>query len=257
MKKRGAVILILIFSLLSIQVSYAAKETLKQKITKADQAFDKWTYKRAVMYYKEILDVEKNNYYATCRISEAYLNLGFLLHEDKEDAKEKNYALAVKYAKQAIKIDPNKAEAHVRLASSVGRLAMFKGGRDKVEMSKQVKTEAELAVKLDPKNNIAYHILGAWHREVATLGGLLKMFAKILYGGLPDASVEKSETYFKKAIALKPSNIETHIELGKTYEELDKEDLAAKEYKKAISLPEEQGYDAKLKKEAKELLEDL
>jgi thioredoxin-like negative regulator of GroEL len=92
---------------------------------------------------------------------------------------------------------------------------------------------------------------------VATLGGFLKFFANVLYGGLPDASVKESIIYLKRAVEADPSNLEHHLELGKSYLEADDEEDAKKEFQAVMILPQQEAYDKDLKKEAGELLNDL
>ena len=63
--------------------------------------------------------------------------------------------------------------------------------------------------------------------------------------------------YFKKAIEIKPGHINHHLELGITYEMMDKEKLAAEEYQKCLDLPKTDSDDDQYKEEARERLNDL
>src|SRR5689334_20928718 len=45
---------------------------------------------------------------------------------------------------------PKSAEAFAQLARVTGRLALFRGGKGKVKLGRQIKTYGETALKLDP-----------------------------------------------------------------------------------------------------------
>ncbi|MBN1897782.1 MAG: tetratricopeptide repeat protein [Spirochaetes bacterium] len=248
-------------SILSILISLFLAAVLiagevEDLVEKGNTAFDKWDYSKAIEYYKEALKKDEKNFTALWKTANAYINLGVLEQED-DDKKESLFNQGSLFAQKAVKEHPQKADGYAMLSIAEGRLAMFAGGKRKVELSKSVKKNAQLALKYDPNHDGALHVLGAWHREVATLGGFLKFFAKVLYGGLPDANMKDSIKYLEKAVKVKPSNIEHHLDLAKSYIEEDMEDKARKELKLAIELPPTEGYDKLNKAEAKELLEDL
>ncbi|MBU1076732.1 MAG: hypothetical protein KKH98_05525 [Spirochaetes bacterium] len=254
-------LLLILFAVLILNLSFpnlhaqSAKDLLQQ----ADDKFDALQYKSAIILYGDVLKKDPANYRALWRTAHAYANRGVVLlgKDADDDVIEALYLKGASFAKKAIKVKPDGADGHALLSVCEGRLAMFAGGKRKVELSKNVQKEALLAIKYDPKHDGALHVLGVWHREVATLGGMLKFFAKVLYGGLPDASLKEAIAYMKKSVAIAPDNLEHHLDLGKCYEENDQEDLAMKEYKTVLSLPNKEAHDKDIKKEAKELIEDL
>jgi tetratricopeptide (TPR) repeat protein len=93
---------------------------------------------------------------------------------------------------------------------------------------------------------------------MATLSWIERGFADLFLGGIPkDVSVERAAEYFRKAIALNPTHINHHLELGLTLEKLKKKQEATKEYEKAISLPTRDIDDGKYKATAKRRLAAL
>jgi Tfp pilus assembly protein PilF len=77
-------------------------------------------------------------------------------------------------------------------------------------------------------------------------------------GGVPEeASEENAVAAFQKAIELKPSHINHHLELGITYEMMDMEEEAKKEFQICLDLPKSDSDDDKYKVQAQEFLEDL
>ena len=134
----------------------------------------------------------------------------------------------------------------------------MEGGKTKIELSKELKAEADKAIELDPTHDGAYHIIGRWHREIANLSWVLKAAAKIVYGGVPKgASNENAIANFEKAIKLRPDKTIHHLELGKTYKEMKKWKEARQALQKVLDLPIIDVGDEARKKEAKELLEEI
>ena len=141
---------------------------------------------------------------------------------------------------------------------ALGRIALDTSAKERIRLSKAVKSNFDKAVSLDPRDDFAWHGLGRWHRKVATLSWIEKGFANMFLGGVPkEASVENAAACFKKAIAIKPSHINHHLELGITYEELKKKDLAVQEYRKVVDLPKKDADDDRYKQKARERLKKL
>ncbi len=70
-------------------------------------------------------------------------------------------------------------------------------------------------------------------------------------GGVPkEASVEMAAKCFKKAAQINPVHINHHLELGISYEEMKKKDLAIAAYKKVCALPKKDADDDRYKKSA-------
>lgn len=247
---------IFLFSLclISLALPLFAADTAAGLIASGDALAKKWEYTAAVAEFEKALALEPENYTALWKAADNLVKEAMLVSKDK---KEPFFEKAAQYANKAVKANPNGSDGFTMLAVSEGRLALFKGGKQKVTLSKNVKINAEKALKINPNDDRALHVLGAWNREVATLGFILKAFAKIIYGGLPPASEEKAVEFMEKAVSIAPDQVEHYLELGKCYEEVDKEDEARKAYEKCIALPATEKYDGQFKKEAKELLDDL
>ena len=149
-------------------------------IQSGEELTKKLDYRGAAVVYEKILTADPKNYDALWRAADDYISLGEMATTNEKSAL---YEKASEYATKAVEINPDKIEGHVKLANAQGRLALFKGGKIKVRMSKTIKAEAEKALQIDPENDEALHILGAWHREVATLPGILKTIQPITSTG--------------------------------------------------------------------------
>lgn len=164
---------------------------------------------------------------------------------------------ALDYAKRAVDLAPNLSDAQLAVAICYGRLLDLVSAREKVEYSRLIKQHTEQALKLNENSDYAWHMLGRWHRAVATTGPLLKGIVEIVYGGLPDASEEEAVEAFKKAIALNPDRVAHHIELGLTYADIGEPQKAEQEIRKGLSLPSKERDDPDTKARGKEVLDEL
>jgi len=229
-------------------------EDLAEALKNGEALAGKWDYQAAVSVYEKAFASNPDNFQLLWKLAYNYIKLGLMAKEDADKAAF--YEKAADYANKAIAINESNVEGHVWLAVAQGRLALLKGGRIKVKLSKNVKAEAEKALQIDPDNDSALHILGAWHYQAATLPGVLKLFAKIIYGGLPPASKEEAVEYLKKAVSLNPKLIEHHLQLGKCYMAVHKWGLAKEEWAECLKLAPLDAYDKDFQAEAKALLEE-
>jgi tetratricopeptide (TPR) repeat protein len=164
---------------------------------------------------------------------------------------------AVELSRRAVHAGPAISRTHTTLAASLGKLALFRGGKRKVELAREVEREARRAAELDPRDFAPFTVLGVLDRELATLNPLLRGFAGALFGGLPDASLERSEALLARAVWLAPDYVAPHLELARTYLEMDRSAEARAELEKALALVPRERLDAVLQARARQLLRDL
>ena len=248
MKRVFVVLLLLVFSMGFAQTS------VEELMAKGDEAYDQFNDAVALQNFEKVIAADDSNCDALWKASKAHVNIGEFA--DKK-IQEVHYPAAEKLARKAVTMCPASADANLALAVAVGRLALMRGGKTKVELSKEVKLYAEKTLALNESEDIAHHILARWHREVVDLSGVLKMFAKILYGGLPDASKDKAFEHFKRAIELRPEYINHHLELAITYEGIKQWANARAEYEKVAQLAVIEPRDEKLKIQASESLQKI
>ena len=106
-----------------------------------------------------------------------------------------------------------------------------------MELSKEVKAEAEKALQCDPDDDVALHVLAIWNREMVELGWFLKSFAQLLYGKFPPASLDAAIADLQRATELKPDVIPHHVELGITLASAKRWAEARVELEKGLALP--------------------
>lgn len=164
---------------------------------------------------------------------------------------------ALDHARQAVAAGPKNAEAHLALAIVSGQVAFLQPPQERLAFSRLIKQEAETALELDPKNDLAWHVLGRWHYEVANLGAPLKFLAQTLYGKMPAASNEQALACFEKARVLRPDRLLHQAELGRTLAALGREDEARAALEKALAMPLREKDDPETKTRARKALQAL
>jgi tetratricopeptide (TPR) repeat protein len=174
----------------------------------------------------------------------------------KEEQKQRAEK-ALEYAKRAIATDPRHAKAQLSVAICYGRLLPFGDARNKVQHSRLIKEHAETALRLDPSDSYAYHVLGAGNYEVAKLGPLMRSAARIIYGGVPAASNEEAVRLLSEAVKRAPDRVSHHVELGRAYAALGQQAQARTELTAALALPNREKDDPESKRRATAALRDL
>jgi FimV-like protein len=254
--KRIHVLLGLVFLLTGLGLQ-AGCGSVEQCIVVGDSLADLGEHDAALQAFLNALEQDSMNYDANWKAGDQYTEVAKNLPDKEKDAKEEKFDLARQCCEKAIEINPDGWEGHTYLAIALGRLALFRGGKEKINMSKQVKAEADKGIELNPENDIAYHVVGLWHRNLANLSWVLKSFAKLLYGGVPPGSNEEAVANLKKAIEIKPTHINHYLELAKTYKEMGEKKLMREPLEKVLELPATEPDDAEHKEEAKKLLAEL
>lgn len=209
----------------------------------------------AVEAYRSGLAAAPDDVALLWKLSRALLNLAD--ERPGKEGDEEAYREAVELARRAVEEAPDLARPHSTLAAALGKLALFEGGKRKVELAREVRSEAELAARLDPSDFAAFVVLGILNRELATLNPFLKAFARTFFGRLPEASVEDSAVHLERAVALAPDFVTPRVELALTYLEQDREEAAREELTRAIALPSLEQLDRLRQAEARELLEEI
>jgi len=155
-----------------------------------------------------------------------------------------------------LRLYPNSDEANVTMALAVGRTILLKSGKEKISAVKELKAYADKAVAENPNNFKAWHILGKWNYEVSNLNAFERAGAKVMYGGLPPASLKNSIMYYEKAKSINPSFALNYLELAKAYHRNDDDAKANAQLNYLLTLKNATEDDPRIKTEAQQLLKD-
>ncbi len=208
--------------------------------------------KAAFNKFKEALNLSPQNIYVLTKCSELCSRIG------NREANNKNrdayYNAAVFYGKKALAINPENDEANVALAIAIGRTVLVKSGNEKISAIKDIRRYAEMALKINPKNFKAWHVLGKWNYEISNLNFVEKAAIKVMYGGLPDASFKKAILAYEEAKAIKHNFMLNYLELAKAFKKNDERQMAITQLRYLVKLPLQTEDDPRIKAEALNLI---
>lgn len=170
------------------------------------------------------------------------------------DAARKAAQQALDLAQEAVRADPRNAQAHLALAIADGKWTDFVDAKTKIALSREIRSEAERAIALDPKLDLAYHVLGRWHLEIARVNPLLRFGARFTVGALPPASLDEAVRNLEKAAELSPKTILHHQHLALAYQAQGRRSDAAHQWRLVLDLPATEREDEAAKRQARAAL---
>jgi tetratricopeptide (TPR) repeat protein len=232
--------------------AYAAARALAG----GDSAYARANLALARSRYATALSAAPDSFPALWRLARAESEMA----EDATGAEQKQLiASAELHARAAISVAPDSAAGHEWLAVVLGRKALHEGPKARLAMAREIKTEVDRALELNPSSARAWHVRGRWNRELASLNLMERLAANTVLGGVPKgASMENAVRDLERAVALDPGFINHHLELGRTYLQLHRTEEARRELTRAASLtPGASPRDARYQQEARELLARL
>ena len=210
----------------------------------------------AMNVYRQVLKINANHYQALWKLSELYSRVGN--RQPTTTQKQQFFRTGKVYAQQAIKIYPTGADGYYALAVAMGRLALAESStKGKINAVKDIRTNAEMALKYNPNHGRAWHVLGKWHYEVANLNFFERTAVKVMYGGFEPASMEESIKAYERAKQLEPAFALNYLELAKAYKATGQKAKAVQTLKQLANTPEKTADDKHTKQEGNKLLKQL
>jgi tetratricopeptide (TPR) repeat protein len=222
-----------------------------------DAAFRAFDSAKAAAEYEKAHELAPDDYRALAMATLATRDAGEEFKVQGKKEAERYFERALALAQEMLRRYPDRAEAHYYVASTSGQLALYRGAREKVRLSREVEQYAKSAIALDPNDARPHGTLGVYYREVANASPFLKVIARNLLGGLPNGTNEDAERELRRALELDAGDVWATYELARTYEVMDKRDLEAEALKKVVALPARFQRDARLKRQAAERLAAL
>ncbi|HRD56895.1 MAG TPA: hypothetical protein PK504_02550 [Ferruginibacter sp.] len=210
--------------------------------------------KAALLKFKEALKQNPTSLLALWKCSELCSRIGN--REKDTKVRDAYYLQAKTYAGTALQHYPNSDDANVSMAIAMGRMAMVKSGKEKIEAVKDIKRYADIALKNNIRNFKAWHIIGKWHYEVSNLNMMEKAATKVFFGGLPASSLKDAIKAYEFAKALNPNFSLNYLELAKAYKRNDEKNKAIETLKKVADIPSYTEDDPRIKTEAAQLLKN-
>jgi len=252
---RYFILAILISSLFFTELIAYSSE-LDSIIEKGDKYYNSFSNLEALEEYTKAYGLNPKNFEVLMKITRAYNDVGEDYKEQGSAGTEGYFIKAFEYSEIMKELFPEKGETFFFMAATRGNLALFKGGKEKVKLGRDVEKYARKAIELKPDYGEPHVALGVYYREVANLNWFLKKFAKAFFGGLPDGTNEDSLKMLMKAEQLLPHNVYVQFELGKTYKEIGNKEKMKEHFDKALKLPNTDHRDKYFKMHIKSYLEE-
>ncbi|HEX8460815.1 MAG TPA: hypothetical protein VF623_05280 [Segetibacter sp.] len=249
MKKILAVAFILLSgNLFSQDVTVLLKEATNAERALKDQD--------AINKYKEVLAVEPTNIVALVKSSELTLTLGTKQTDKK--VKKEIYDRAKDFADQALKANSESADAnYVRALVALKMTEVETENKKLVADLKEVKTFADKALSINPNHGKANYVLGKWNFDMVQFPWAKKAAVKVLFGGMPDGTIDDAYKYMEKARTLEPYFVQNFSDLAKAYKYDYKPAKAIEVLNQLVKLPTRTSNDAALKAEGKQMLSEM
>jgi tetratricopeptide (TPR) repeat protein len=216
-----------------------------------DREFLRTNYKEAAAIYDSVLTAGRDSSVVLWRLARAYVCMA-----DVADEKEQLdlYRIAGWYAERSIVADSLIADGHTWRAAALGNIAMYEGGKTKIRLTHEIRNELDLAIRLNPSDDIAYSILGSFYIALGDVSWIERQLAAIFLGRLPEGGFPEAEQALRKAIALAPDVIRHHFELGRLYLLMGRDSDARTELQRVTALRPSTGSDPRTQKSAERMI---
>eukprot|EP00192_Tetraselmis_astigmatica_P011929 CAMPEP_0117684802 /NCGR_PEP_ID=MMETSP0804-20121206/21336_1 /TAXON_ID=1074897 /ORGANISM="Tetraselmis astigmatica, Strain CCMP880" /LENGTH=401 /DNA_ID=CAMNT_0005495903 /DNA_START=610 /DNA_END=1815 /DNA_ORIENTATION=+ len=207
--------------------------------------------------YEEAMNADPQNVDIISRLSKTWTDISYTPGFPVKDISPANQQ-ALELAKQAIRIDPTNALGHIAACVSMGRLAMCSDNRQKVKLAFEAQEEASLALACDPNNDLAHHLQGRWHYEMAGINCVMRTLVRVMYGtALNSGSHKEAANYYVRAVELCPERLIHHVELGRCMMSMGMLREAQAKFEVGLSLKCEDINAHLTRKDAERMLEEV
>lgn len=232
--------------LLFLSSGVAGATDVSQYITEGDAANNKFDNKKALELYEKALAENPSDYEALWRVAREYVNMGDLLPKDQQLAE---YQKAKTYADRAVQANPKGSMGYTQVAVALGKIALFKGVFQSIDLVKKVKEDCDKAIQLNSSNDLAYFVLARTNQKVSEKPAFFRFFL-----GLGWASDKKAEELYRKAISLAPNSVMYNWYYAKLLEQTGKYEQSRAILAKIPDMPVTYQEDPTYKQDAQELL---
>jgi len=236
--------------LVTIPSSYG--QTVAELMAKGDVSDVTFNPSEALKSYLPAEKLDPDNVRILLRIARQYRHL---MSDARTPAEKLRLGgIALSYGQKAAALAPRDSEAQLSPAITYGKMLPYQGKMEQVEAAPRIKAAVDRALKLDPRNDSAWHVLGRWHQGLANVSGLKRTLGGILYGKLPTGSNAESIACFEKAIAINPRRLRHYIEEGRTWAQMGDDANARRFLEKGISMSNTEKDDPEMKARGREAL---
>lgn len=226
----------------------------KQKAQQAERARQ---LSLAAEYYHNALSEDPYDADTWARLSKQYSDMTYQKGMTVPNVREVN-SKAIEYGYKALEQDPSCILGHVAVCVSKGRLALFSDNQTKVRLAKEAQDQVKVALRIDPTHDLALHLMGRWHYEMASVNVVVRTLVRLLYGTeLMAGSYREALLFYQAAATSAPERLVHRVELARTSRKLGDTATAIRELEVALTLDADDLNAYLLQEDAKAILKDL
>lgn len=210
---------------------------------------------QAILKYEQAIKEQPNQLSVIVRLVEIYC---FELTDLKEENKKREQLNKAKELLLLAKsIDSTSADYLYSQTTYLGKLVEVSPVKEKAQITKTIKQLLDEALAIDPNHVKSIYALAKWNQEVASLNPAVKAAMKVLFGGLPPASIDAAIELHQKARKLNPGYIANNYELALLLKKTNKPNQAIELLQAQMKLPTKTKEELELKNISKQLLQSL
>ncbi len=212
----------------------------------------------AISTYRKAFSLDSTSFDVLSRLARTATYLGKDFQADNQNKEaEQTYIEAVRYAQVLEENYANLAKTHFFLALTKGNLALFQGGRQKVEIGREVEIHCKKGLALDSTDVQLLVAYAVFNREVASASWMERALAQTLFGSIPEGSKERAVLLLSRAVAINPDLHIAQFELARSLIAVGKPEEAIMHLKLAQSLPAQTTQDNRNRQLAIRLLDRM
>lgn len=178
-------------------------------------------------------------------------------HETNRKFRIQEYREAIRWATTATRLKLDGYEPNLALAVALNGMGGILGAKEKMDYWRQAKQFIDKAISIDPKEGEAYYACGKWYEEFTNLDFAEKEAARLLFGGLPQATMQMAMQDYQTCINLSPAFLPAYLDLAKAYHEQGNDIRAIGLLKGAIRMRPKGDLDRQIQRECQVMLQNL
>jgi tetratricopeptide (TPR) repeat protein len=210
---------------------------------------------QAVLKYEQSLKENPNQLSVIVRLVEIYC---FELDQvNNDDKKTEQLNKAKELLLIAKSIDSTSPDYLYSQTTYLGKLIEISPVKEKAQITKSIKQILDQALAKDPNHVKCLYSLANWNQEVASLNPAVKAAMKVIFGGLPPASLDMAIELHQKARKLNPGFLANNLELALLYKKTNQPSKAVEILEAQMKLPTKTKEELEIKNKSKQLLQSF
>ncbi len=232
-----------------------AKGQSNQLLDEARALERQYNTAQAILKYEQSLKENPNQLSVIVRLVEIYC---FELDDVKDDLKKSEQLNKSKELLQLAKsIDSTSPDYLYSQTTYLGKLIEVSPVKEKAQITKSIKQILDEALAKDPNHVKCLFSLANWNQQVAGLNPAVKAAMKVIFGGLPPASIETAIELHQKARKLNPGFLSNNLELALLYKKTNQPSKAVEILEAQMKLPTKTKEELEIKNKSKQLLQSF